>query len=112
MTSNLITVTRAAIKKLSSISALNSSKAVLFSVKGGGCNGFEYKFEPVEPNPESEHVYEEGGLRIEVCPKSIFYLLGTEIDWHNDIMGEGFKFTNPMAGTSCGCGSSFSPADV
>ena len=111
MSRNLIKVTRDAVKKLSSIANVNGNKAILFSVKGGGCNGFEYNFEAVVPDPKSEHVYEEEGLRVEVCPKSLLYLLGTEIDWHKDIMGEGFRFTNPLAGTSCGCGSSFSPAE-
>jgi iron-sulfur cluster assembly accessory protein len=112
MSRNLIKVTRPAIDKLNSILTRDGKKAILFSVKGGGCNGFEYNFKPGDPNPKSEHVYEKDGLRVEVCPKSIFHLLGTEIDWHEDIMGQGFRFSNPMAGSSCGCGSSFAPADV
>ena len=44
---------------------------------------------------------------IHVCGKSLMHILGTEIDWQNDIMGQTFKFNNPMAASSCGCGTSF-----
>ena len=71
--------------------------------------GFEYKFDPINKFTNEKNLVYKDGLTIEVCDKSIFYLLGTNIDWNENIMGKGFKFDNPMAQTSCGCGTSFSP---
>ena len=85
-----------------------NSKGILFSVKGGGCNGFEYKFEGINKFTNNKNIVTEEGLKIEVCDKSLFYLLGTKIDWKEDIMGKGFIFENPTAQASCGCGTSFS----
>ena len=47
-------------------------------------------------------------VEIHVCNSSVMHLLGTKIDWTEDIMGQGFKFENPMAQSKCGCGTSFS----
>jgi iron-sulfur cluster assembly protein len=46
---------------------------------------------------------------IHICGKSLMHVVGTHIDWEKDIMGESFKFDNPMAKSSCGCGTSFTP---
>jgi len=109
MSKNIITVTKSAIQKLSMIMKENKSKAIFFDIKGGGCNGFEYRFKPINTINNKNNVYEKDGLKIEVCDKSLLYILGTEIDWKKDIMGESFKFNNPLSKNSCGCGSSFSP---
>ena len=55
-----------------------------------------------------KNVQIEKDLNIEVCNKSLMFVLGTTIDWKKDIMGEAFKFDNPIAKNSCGCGTSFS----
>ena len=108
---SLITITSSALKNLKLLVKKNNVSSILFSVKGGGCNGFEYNFEPIEKISIEKNSITEDGLSVEVCEKSIFYLLGTVLDWKEDNMGKGFSFTNPMAQSSCGCGTSFSPVE-
>ena len=109
MTKQLIYITSTAIKQLKKIQVNNKAKGILFSVKSGGCNGFGYKFEPINSFENMENTIEKDGVKIEVCNKSLLYILGTKIDWKEDIMGKGFEFDNPIAQASCGCGISFSP---
>ena len=108
MNKKIITITSFAVKQLKAIIKKENSKGILFSVNGGGCNGFEYKFEGINKFTNKKNIVTEEGLKIEVCDKSLFYLLGTKIDWKEDIMGKGFIFENPTAQASCGCGTSFS----
>ena len=109
MRKSIISVTKSASKKLIEISRTNNSIGLLFFIKSGGCNGFEYRFEPIKEIAHKENVFKKDELIIEVCNKSLLYLIGTKIDWNEDIMGQGFKFENPIAQSSCGCGSSFNP---
>ena len=78
-------------------------------VQGGGCSGFSYilGFDDKAPN-EFDLVFEQDGIRIVTDPKSLLYLAGMEIDFETNLMGRGFKFKNPNARNSCGCGESFS----
>lgn len=106
---NIITITSTALKKLQTIVKTSDSKALRFYVKGGGCSGFNYKLEPTNSKPDkSDEVVKCENFEIYVCGKSLMHLLGTQIDWKEDIMGQGFAFDNPMAGAKCGCGTSFS----
>jgi len=105
MNKKIITLTSLAIKQLKNITKHEKAKGILFSVKSGGCNGFEYKFESVNSFENDKNIITEDGLTVEVCNKSIFHLLGTNIDWKEDIMGRGFVFDNPMAQASCGLGA-------
>lgn len=109
MTSNLLSITKNASNKLLKIIEANNSKGLLFYLNSGGCNGFEYKFKPINEFKNINNVYSKNNLNIEICNKSMLYLLGTKIDWNEDIMGQSFKFDNPIAKNACGCGSSFSP---
>lgn len=77
------------------------------AVRGGGCSGFEYALDFENEPRENDWVYEQNGLRVMVDPVSARYLEGTEIDYHLGSAGAGFKFNNPNATGSCGCGSSF-----
>lgn len=78
-------------------------------VRGGGCTGFTYVFEwadQVRPT-DSEFAGPEGsGVAIVVDPKSLVYLGGMTLDFVRSMMGHGFKFENPNAKGSCGCGES------
>jgi iron-sulfur cluster assembly protein len=78
-------------------------------VKGGGCSGFSYTlgFDDKVPD-ESDLIFEQDGIRIVTDPKSLLYLAGMEVDFETGLMGRGFKFKNPNARNSCGCGESFS----
>lgn len=77
------------------------------SVVGGGCSGFSYQLNFHESTGEGDVVYDYAGLRVVVDPTSAQYLAGTEIDFVTSLHGGGFKFTNPKATHTCGCGSSF-----
>ena len=111
MSKNIITVTKTALNQLKRIS---DNKKILFSLDAGGCNGFRYKIEPLIENKkkkEKEIKMEKciiDGIEINVCNKSLLYVIGTEIDWKEDYMGSRFEFNNPLAKSKCGCNSSFS----
>ena len=78
------------------------------SVEGGGCSGFEYRFDLV-PNAEPEDILiERAGAEVLVDSLSLSYLAGSEIDYIDDLMTASFKIRNPNATASCGCGTSFS----
>jgi iron-sulfur cluster assembly accessory protein len=108
---NMISTTRAGLTQLVRISRQQKVSKILFSVRGGGCNGFQYHLEPMTdaPQPSDEVVPLHNGLDLVVDSHSIFHLIGTEIDWKDDnIMGSRFDFNNPNAMAKCGCGSTFS----
>lgn len=105
----LITASKTATDKLQDILQKSNKDAILFYVKGGGCNGFNYKLKPTNESPEKlDEVVHINNVKIHICNSSIIHLLGTHIDWKEDIMGQGFHFENPMAQSKCGCGTSFS----
>lgn len=106
----MITLTSRALTQLVNISRSEKVTKLLFSVKGGGCNGFKYDISPMknEPNKLDEVINIHNNLNLVVDNNSIFYLIGTEIDWKNDIMGNRFEFNNPNANGTCGCGNTFS----
>ena len=109
MNKGLINITSSAINQLSKILKKTNNKAILFDLKSGGCNGFEYRFTPIDKISNPKNVYTKDGSDIEICDHSLFHVLGTKIDWQEDIMGKTFKFDNPLAANHCGCGSSFNP---
>lgn len=78
------------------------------AVRGGGCSGFEYALDFEDETRDTDMIYDQGGMRIIVDPVSARYLVGTEIDYVFGMQGAGFKFNNPNAMGTCGCGSSFS----
>lgn len=76
-------------------------------VQGGGCAGFQYGLDFSEPT-DADLEFLQDGLRIFIDPISMMHLEGTMIDYVMGISGAGFKFNNPHATRTCGCGSSFS----
>ncbi len=76
-------------------------------VQGGGCSGLTYAMRLDTQQRDRDKVFEENGARIFVDPKSYLYLNNTTLDYHEDLMRQGFVFQNPQAARSCGCGSSF-----
>ena len=105
----MITITKQASNHLSSVSkGLNN---VEFSVEGGGCSGMNYdlKFTNREPN-DKDHIinFANGDMKLLVPFSSYVYLTNTEIDYSEDLLNGGFKFGNPQANRTCGCGTSFS----
>ena len=78
------------------------------SVEGGGCSGFQYKFDLVGEAQADDIVLENGAAKVLIDPVSIQYMEGAEIDFVDDLIGQSFKIRNPQATASCGCGTSFS----
>ncbi len=77
-------------------------------VIGGGCSGFSYDLFFEDETTDLDQVFESHGIPIYVDMMSSQYLEGTEIDYVEGLHGAGFKFQNPQAKATCGCGSSFS----
>ena len=82
-------------------------------IRGGGCSGFSYVIEFHDGPPHArdrvfDYAAPDGApVRVVCDPKSLIYLNGTELDWEQTLMYQGFKFKNPQEKTSCGCGHSF-----
>ncbi len=77
-------------------------------VVGGGCSGFQYSMDFENAEKDGDAVYEQDGVKLFVDPMSSMYLQGVTIDYVVGLQGAGFKFNNPNARNTCGCGSSFS----
>ena len=87
---------------------MDESYSLRVAVRGGGCSGFEYALDFDQEPRDNDTILEFEGLKVFVDQVSSRYLDGTEIDYVKGIMGAGFKFNNPKAVGTCGCGSSFS----
>ncbi len=104
----MITITTAAVAKLKDLMAKEGveGQGLRVRVRGGGCSGYEYQMAFDTPK-EGDQVFEEGGVKVVVDPKSLLFLTGTEIDFQDGLTGTGFAIKNPNAKGSCGCGQSF-----
>jgi iron-sulfur cluster assembly accessory protein len=87
---------------------IEDSYGLRVAVRGGGCSGFEYALDFEKEQRPTDFVLEFDGLDVFVDAVSARYLSGTEIDYVMGMTGAGFKFNNPKASGTCGCGSSFS----
>jgi iron-sulfur cluster assembly protein len=78
-------------------------------VVGGGCSGFQHKLD-LDPmvNAKLDEQFEFHGVPVVVDKRSLMYLDGVQVDFHDDLNRRGFSISNPNAKTTCGCGSSFS----
>lgn len=104
-----ITVTDRAASRIAEIVANEAATPVLrVSVEGGGCSGFQYKFDLVGDRAADDLVIERNGAVVVIDPVSQQYMDGAEIDFVDDLIGASFKINNPIATASCGCGTSFS----
>lgn len=86
---------------------IDASHGLRVAVRGGGCSGFEYALDFENEARETDWVYEQGDLKVYIDAVSARYLQGTSIDYVLGSTGAGFKFNNPNAVGTCGCGSSF-----
>ena len=105
----MISVTEKASNHLKGL--VKDTNNVEFSVDGGGCSGMNYnlKFTDREPNDKDQVIYfANGSMKLLVPFASYVYLMNTEIDFSDDLLNGGFKFGNPQANRTCGCGTSFS----
>ena len=101
-------VTVAAARRIGDITSLEGGSTYLrISVEGGGCSGFQYKFELVTAAEADDLVVARDGARVLIDPVSLEYMAGSELDFVDDLIGAAFKIKNPKATAGCGCGTSF-----
>lgn len=103
----MISLTPAAAAKMKSLLLEKEETGVRAAVQGGGCSGFTYKL-LFDYRKEDDRLITDNDVEIYLDPKSFLYLMGTEIDYIDDLNQSGFKFINPNAKRTCGCGESFS----
>ena len=107
---SLVTLTEAAVaevKRLMDVQDLTEG-GLRLGVKGGGCSGLSYTINFDEKLGEFDTVCEQDGVKVIVDAKSAIYLEGMQLDYQKDMVSGGFKFINPNATKTCGCGESFS----
>ncbi len=105
-----ITLTPAAADKVKDLMAQpeqSEAKGLRVKVVGGGCSGLSYQIALERTPDENDKVMESEGINIYLDPKSALFIDGTQIDYHESMMGSGFAFSNPNATGTCGCGTSF-----
>lgn len=108
----VVVIKPAAMKRLQELKAQQKADelVVRMGVKSGGCSGMSYvmDFEDTIEDDDQVDVYgDDGDIKCVVDAKSMLYLFGLELDYSDELIGGGFKFNNPNAEESCGCGSSF-----
>lgn len=106
----MLTLTETATVKIRELIAKrpHPTDGLRVGVRGGGCSGFTYFLEFAEEPGKDDRALDCGGVSLFVDRKSFLYLMGTEIDYVDGLAGAGFKFNNPNARRTCGCGESFS----
>ena len=104
-----ITLSERAARRIAEILKAEPAPALFrVSVEGGGCSGFQYRFDLVrEPAPD-DLLIERNGARVVVDPVSLGFMQGAELDFVDDLIGAQFKLNNPNVTAACGCGTSFS----
>jgi iron-sulfur cluster assembly accessory protein len=105
----IVTVSERAAQRIGEILIAEGPGAMLrVSVEGGGCSGFQYRFDMERSQAPDDFVIARDGATVLIDPISLRYLEGAEIDFVDDLIGASFKIANPNATASCGCGTSFS----
>ncbi|MGD9770028.1 MAG: iron-sulfur cluster insertion protein ErpA [Pseudolabrys sp.] len=104
-----VTVTERAARQIGEILRREPPGTMLrVSVEGGGCSGFQYKFDMEQSQTSDDLVIRRDGATVLIDNTSLAYLAGSEIDFVDDLIGASFRINNPKATASCGCGTSFS----
>ena len=104
-----ITVSERAARRIGEILKVEGDGAMLrISVEGGGCSGFQYKFDIDHARADDDVVIARDAAVVLVDPASAPFLAGSEVDFVDDLIGASFRVHNPNATASCGCGTSFS----
>ena len=104
-----IVLTERAAKQISKIlKAEPEGTRLRISVAGGGCSGFQYGFTLDDTRNEDDVIIQRDGVEVLIDEMSTEYMAGSEIDYVDDLIGQSFQIKNPLAQSSCGCGTSFS----
>lgn len=105
-----ITLTEAAVARVTNLLAKAPEGARLrVGVRGGGCSGLEYVLKLDAERRPNDAEYVISGVPIVVDAKSALYIQGSTLDFTNQLIGGGFRVSNPNAERTCGCGTSFTP---
>ncbi len=106
----IVTLTEAALKEVKRLLDIQdiTEGGLRLGVKGGGCSGLSYTTNFDEKIGEYDTVIEQDGVKVIVDAKSAIYLTGMQLDFQKDMVSGAFKFSNPNASKTCGCGESFS----
>ncbi|MFT4278825.1 MAG: iron-sulfur cluster insertion protein ErpA [Rhodopseudomonas sp.] len=109
MTDQSVTISERAARRIGEILQGEGQGAMLrISVEGGGCSGFQYKFDVDRTQTDDDLVIAREGAVVLVDSASVPFLAGSEVDFVDDLIGASFRVNNPNATASCGCGTSFS----
>jgi len=104
-----VTISDKAARRIGEILKGEGTGAMLrISVEGGGCSGFQYKFDIERAKADDDLVLTRDDAVVLIDPVSVNYMAGSQIDFVDDLIGQSFKINNPQATASCGCGTSFS----
>lgn len=103
-----IEITEAAATRVAAIAERQGKPAILrLAVDGGGCSGFQYRFELADGVDEEDIAVARGDVRLIVDPVSLDLVRGSAVDFVESLGGAAFRVTNPNAASGCGCGTSF-----
>ena len=106
----MITISNIAKQKLKNLIVNNSGKSAYLYLKSGGCNGFNHTFSILDkdekPNKYDEVFDIDDKHNLYICSKSLMYIIGSKIDYIEDLMGSRFDFSNDNIAGKCGCGTS------
>ena len=107
---NLVSLTPKAIEMVKDAMTRENMNGygIRVGVVGGGCSGFQYSMDFENAQREGDMILEQDGIKLFIDPMSSMYLQGVTIDYVVGLQGAGFKFNNPNARNTCGCGQSFS----
>lgn len=101
-------LTDAAAARIATIAEKQGKPAILrLAVDGGGCSGFQYRFELADAPESDDATSETGGVQLVVDPISLDLVSGSTLDFVESLGGAAFRVENPQAAAGCGCGSSF-----
>ena len=104
-----IDLTPSAAARVAAIASKTGRPAILrLAIDGGGCAGFQYKFELADAADQNDVVAVRDGVSLVVDPVSLDLVRGGAVDYVESLGGAAFRVTNPNAASGCGCGSSFS----
>ena len=104
----MLKLTENAIERLQAIAKDHNRKYCRLAVKGGGCAGFNYQMDVTDEKKDRDSELAFGDVKVLVDERCEMFILGTKIDYKQEIFGSYFTYDNPNAHSSCGCGTSFS----
>ncbi len=107
---SLISLTPSAVEKIKAMMEKEGKAGygLRFGVKTGGCAGLSYEMSFQKSHYDNDHVIEQNGIQIFINEESLSFIKGIRIDYIDTLKESGFKYSNPNAKSSCGCGTSFS----